>query len=159
MVVGAARPWCVVKTHAGWRLYRAWHVTSTWPVQQGGTRNTHPDSGATSTIYVHIYIYIHMWHLHIRLVTFLFVLLPWGLVWWLPVLFWKKLSSCFGWLCVTCLTVSTFLHDVPLWFRLLKPQLLTMSMREKWLTPAQTCLLSLIGCFCSNCSFKHGMNH
>lgn len=157
MVVGAARPWCVVKTHAGWRLYRAWRDVNL-------TSSTRRDKEHTpwlrrSFYYICTHIYIHMWHLYIRLVTFLFVLLPWGLVWWLPVLFWKKLSSCFGWLCVTCLTVSTFLHDVPLWFPLLKPQVLTITMREKWLTPAQTRLLSLIGCFCSNCSFKHGMNH
>lgn len=107
MVVGAARPWCVVKTHAGWRLYRAWHVTSTWPVQQGGTRNTHPDSGATSTIYVHIYIYIYTYvalahpignisicpaAVRFGLVTSCFILKETLLLFWVAVCY---LSDCF----------------------------------------------------------------
>lgn len=54
--------------------------------------------------------------------------------------------------CVTCLTVSTFLLDVPPWLQFLKPQLPKVSRHEKWLTAAQTRLLSLIVFFCSNSS-------
>lgn len=98
---------------------------SSWPIQWGGTRNTQPDSVAGSTICVHIR------HLHIGFITFQFVPSPpWSLIWWLPVLFWKKLYACFGWLALPrvspvwlfppfCLTFlhgpSSWSHSFPRW--------------------------------------------